>query len=55
MNESIDGNPQPVADYLGGKDTAIQFLVGQVMRITKGKANPQVVSDLLKEKLDSMR
>ena len=55
VNESIDGNPQPVADYLGGKDTAIQFLVGQVMRITKGKANPQIVSDLLKEKLDSMR
>ena len=55
VNESIDDNPQPVADYLGGKDTAIQFLVGQVMRITKGKANPQIVSDLLKEKLDSMR
>ena len=55
VDEAIEGNPQPVADYLGGKDAAIGFLVGQVMRITRGKANPQVAGDLLRQKLESMR
>lgn len=47
----IKNNPQPVEDYKKGKETALQFLVGQVMRETKGKANPQIVSDILKKKL----
>ena len=53
--EAISGNPKPVADYLEGKDAAIRFLVGQVMKSTKGKANPQLVARLVKEQLDSMR
>ncbi len=44
-------NPGPVEDYKNGKDNAIKFLVGQVMAATKGAANPQVVMQILKEKL----
>ena len=49
----IAGNPKPVADYRGGKEEAIKFLVGQVMRETKGRARPEVVTDLLRRKLDA--
>ena len=55
VTEAVAGNPQPVADYLKGKETAARFLVGQVMKLTGGKANPKLASDLLKEKLESMR
>ncbi len=41
-----------VADYKSGKTSAIGFLVGQVMKKTKGKANPQIVNKLLKEQMD---
>ena len=51
----IDGvlaaNPQSVEDYRAGKDRAIGFLVGQIMKATKGQANPGLVNQLLKEKL----
>jgi aspartyl-tRNA(Asn)/glutamyl-tRNA(Gln) amidotransferase subunit B len=49
----IEANPKPVADYRAGKQEAIKFLVGQVMRETKGRARPDVVTDLLKQKLDA--
>ncbi|MCI0842043.1 MAG: Asp-tRNA(Asn)/Glu-tRNA(Gln) amidotransferase GatCAB subunit B, partial [Chloroflexi bacterium] len=55
INEAISGNPDPVAEYLGGKEQAIRFLVGQVMKITRGNANPQVANELLKEKLESLK
>ena len=55
VDEAVDGNPKPVADYLGGKETAMRYLVGQVMKITRGKANPKVVADLLEDKLASLR
>ncbi len=48
----IAANPKSVADYRGGKGTAIQFLIGQVMKQTRGRANPAVVSGLLREELD---
>ena len=44
-------NPQSVADYKAGKDKAIGFLVGQVMKKSRGKANPGMVNKLLKEKM----
>jgi aspartyl-tRNA(Asn)/glutamyl-tRNA(Gln) amidotransferase subunit B len=47
----IAKHPGPLAEYRGGKETAFNFFVGQVMRATKGKANPQVVSELLKRLL----
>lgn len=54
IDEAIANNPKSVEDYKAGKKKAIGFLVGQVMKATKGKANPQVVNKLLKEKLDNM-
>ncbi len=53
--EVIANNPKPVADYLGGKEAAIQSLMGQMMKATRGKANPKMVIDLLKEILDGMK
>ena len=47
----ISANPQPVADFRAGKAAALQFLLGQVMRGTKGRANPQVVEKILQEEL----
>ena len=49
--EAIGSNAQAVSDYLGGKETAAKFLVGQVMKITRGQANPALANDLLIEKL----
>ncbi len=44
-------NPKPVEDFKKGKETALMYLVGQVMRFTKGKANPGIVNEILKRKL----
>ncbi|MBI4434680.1 Asp-tRNA(Asn)/Glu-tRNA(Gln) amidotransferase subunit GatB, partial [Candidatus Uhrbacteria bacterium] len=49
---AIAANPGPVADYKAGKTNAVQFLVGQVMKQTKGTANPSAVRRLLEEKLN---
>jgi aspartyl-tRNA(Asn)/glutamyl-tRNA(Gln) amidotransferase subunit B len=50
-DEVIAKNAQQVADYRGGKEKAFNSLVGQVMKATKGKANPQQVTEILKRKL----
>ena len=50
----IAANPQSVADFQAGKEKAIGFLVGQIMRQTKGRANPELVNRILKEKLAGM-
>jgi aspartyl-tRNA(Asn)/glutamyl-tRNA(Gln) amidotransferase subunit B len=55
VDKAVADNPKPVADFLSGKETAIRFLVGQVMKNTKGKADPQLVAVLMNEKLESMR
>jgi aspartyl-tRNA(Asn)/glutamyl-tRNA(Gln) amidotransferase subunit B len=47
----IARNPRQVEQYRSGKEGVFNFLVGMVMKETKGKANPQVVTDLLKKKL----
>lgn len=51
VEEAINTNPQAIQEYKAGKQNAIMFLVGQVMKTTQGKANPQVVLELLKKKL----
>ncbi|MGD9154114.1 MAG: Asp-tRNA(Asn)/Glu-tRNA(Gln) amidotransferase GatCAB subunit B, partial [Bacillota bacterium] len=51
----IAANPRSVADYLAGKDKAIGFLVGQMMKETKGRANPGMVNQLLKTELEKLR
>ncbi|MDD5190931.1 MAG: Asp-tRNA(Asn)/Glu-tRNA(Gln) amidotransferase subunit GatB [Dehalococcoidales bacterium] len=48
----IAENPQAVADYRAGKETAAKFLVGQMMRLSKGRANPQIATELIKKKLE---
>jgi len=48
----IKNNPQAVADYKAGKTQSLKFLVGQMMRATRGRANPKLVSELLKERLE---
>jgi aspartyl-tRNA(Asn)/glutamyl-tRNA(Gln) amidotransferase subunit B len=50
-DQVIAGNAQQVADYRSGKEKAFNSLVGQVMKLTKGKANPQQVTEILKRKL----
>ena len=55
VREAISSNPKPVSEYLDGKEQAIRFLVGQVMKVTRGKANPQLATQLLKERLDEIR
>ena len=49
----IAANPQSVADYKGGKEKALGFLVGQTMKEMKGKANPGMVNQMLREMLQS--
>jgi aspartyl-tRNA(Asn)/glutamyl-tRNA(Gln) amidotransferase subunit B len=47
----LSANPQEVEAYRQGKDKLFGFFVGQVMKATQGKANPQLVNELLKKKL----
>ena len=51
-NKVIDSNPDQVAAYKGGKDKLFGFFVGQIMKETKGKANPKSVNDILKKLLN---
>lgn len=51
VEETLTENPQSVADYKAGKDRALGFLVGQIMKKSRGKANPEMVNNLLKEKM----
>jgi aspartyl-tRNA(Asn)/glutamyl-tRNA(Gln) amidotransferase subunit B len=51
IDEVIEKNQKSVEDYKNGKQNAFQFLIGQVMAATKGKANPGVVAGILKKKL----
>ena len=53
--DAIAANPKAVADYLGGKDTATRFLIGQVMKITRGQANPELVNQLVREGLEELK
>lgn len=52
-DEAIAAHPSVVADFKAGKEAALNFLKGQVMKLSKGKANPALVGDILKNKLVS--
>lgn len=52
VTEVLQANPQSVTDYKNGKDRALGFLVGQVMKATKGKANPKMVNQLILKNMD---
>ena len=55
VSEALETNPGAVADYLGGKDSAAKFLVGQVMKITRGQAKPDLVNQLVTGALEKAR
>jgi len=52
IDELIAANPKQVEQYRAGKKTMIGFFVGQVMKASKGQANPQVVNEVLGKKLE---
>ncbi len=52
-DEAIAANPGPVADFKAGKAAALNFLKGQVMKLSKGKANPALAGEILEKKLKS--
>ena len=54
IQEIIDNNPKSVADYKAGKKKALGFFVGQVMKATKGQANPGVVNKMIIDLLEKM-
>ena len=51
VQEILEANPQSIADYKAGKDRALGFLVGQAMKATKGKANPQMLNKMFIEEM----
>ena len=55
VREALDANPRAVADYLSGKESAAKFLVGQVMKLTRGQAKPDVVNKLVSEALERVK
>ena len=55
VREALEANPRAVADYLSGKESAAKFLVGQVMKITRGQAKPDLVNQLVSEALDRVK
>jgi len=50
-DQVIAANPGPAADYKSGKAAALNFLKGQVMKLSKGKANPNLAGEILERKL----
>lgn len=55
VDQVLQENPDVVASYLQGKESVFQWLMGQVARATRGKADPQVTRRLLQERLESLR
>ena len=53
IDEVIAANPKQVEQYRGGKKTVAAFFIGQVMKASKGQANPAVLSELIERKLSS--
>ncbi len=55
VDKILSANPKQVEEYLSGKDKVLGFFVGLIMKETKGKANPQIVNELLKSKLGRLK
>ena len=51
VEQVLEENKQSIEDYKAGKSNALKYLVGQGMKLTKGKANPQMITDIILEKL----
>jgi aspartyl-tRNA(Asn)/glutamyl-tRNA(Gln) amidotransferase subunit B len=55
ISEILDSKPNEVQEYIEGKEKVFGFFIGQIMKATKGKANPKMVNELLRSKLDSLK
>ncbi len=55
VDKVLADNPQPVAEFLAGKETIVKFLVGQVMKATRGQGNPALVNALVIERLKALK
>jgi aspartyl-tRNA(Asn)/glutamyl-tRNA(Gln) amidotransferase subunit B len=55
VDKVLANNPQPVAEFLAGKEAIAKFLVGQVMKATRGQGNPALVNELVIERLKALR
>ena len=55
VRQAIEANPRAVDDYMQGKETASRFLVGQVMKITRGQAKPELVNELVRQTLEALK
>ena len=53
VDDVISSNPENVEKYKNGKDKLFGFFVGEAMKLSKGKANPKVLNELLKSKLNT--
>jgi aspartyl-tRNA(Asn)/glutamyl-tRNA(Gln) amidotransferase subunit B len=51
VNQVLDANPQSIEDFKNGKDRAVKFLMGQVMKLSKGQGNPAMANQLVLEEL----
>jgi aspartyl-tRNA(Asn)/glutamyl-tRNA(Gln) amidotransferase subunit B len=55
VEQAIKAGEKAVADYLKGKEAALGALVGQVMKLTRGKADPKLAAELLRRRLEALR
>ncbi|MGL4662157.1 MAG: Asp-tRNA(Asn)/Glu-tRNA(Gln) amidotransferase subunit GatB [Culicoidibacterales bacterium] len=55
IDEVLEKNEQSIEDYKAGKDRAFGYLIGQLMQASKGQANPKLINQLLKDKLESLK
>ena len=55
VSQALSENPKAVADFISGKETASRFLVGQVMKLTRGQAKPDLVQELVRAALEAAR
>ena len=55
VQQALEANARAVADYLDGKESAAKFLVGQVMKLTRGQAKPELVNQMVADTLERMK
>ena len=55
VEQVVSANKVAVADYVAGKETALRFLMGQVMKASRGQADPEITMRLLRERLEVLK
>ncbi len=55
VDDVLDANEQSIIDFHGGKDRAVGFLIGQIIKASKGQANPSLVNKILMQKLNERK